>query len=854
MNRKLPMLMWFMIVVVLILPFSTAQCLSRDALREKAREDLEERGLTYTEADLDRYADAVLALSKKEQGSVEKQPQSQERGAVNIETLLVFNPITAPFYWGYRGVKKLNEWWKERQKITEQPTPETIALTEAGITKAEIALMSQHFETDLANKEAVLALKHALDTTYRAVVVDIDGTLKDPGSKVSDYILQRIATLLTEGVEVVIATGRGESIDTILLERLERSVPDKTALNHLHVYRENGARAYNYGTKEVYYARTFTPVSRTAVEHLLADKSFIRSQRVRDATISLSIDIEGKVQDYVDALNAELTTLNPTLDQPLVAVNGGRTVDILPWEINKGLVMPDLEKRLGISSDVIARIGDQGQEGGNDYELLSDGNAFSVGKGSAAVTPFITNVKGPEAAQWLLSQLTFGGTQSEPLVDKINAFYPEREKAVSVAGHQRRLEDLVARQYGSFEEVIDHEFNRLLEVYGEDAVLVSLMDLIYIDTETWRSPLMLHPNNVEDALDTVNLPRETQEKWLHLLEIIREKIVARKMKEVPPSDVPAVYREIYEAAFAETGLQKSDLLEIIKITLTSATNHLSLRRISETTAQHLGEFEGDLESRIQQSGLQNPRVVMLLSDAEPLAEMYFATARARHSEPHLQLSYVSRFTLLSDTEKYAFLKRQAAGALVSESNALVKKGLVYRTLYDDQGTHETGLLVEARDRVLGENLKREEAEERMRQVFSELLRKKMREDPLFARQLERIYHDLNLGDEDVFFIDTGYKGTLPLLLAALHKLNHPQNDVGIFMYGIKESFAVVIPSHRIGKRSPKAIDRIGHLGQVGGFTQHGDVLVGPTSPKEQLLAMAMIYAISKEAHPITTIK
>lgn len=111
------------IILVSSMPFTTAQCLSRDALREKARQGLEERGLPYTEQDLDRYADAVLALSKKEPEAIQKVPLVTERGAVSLETLLAINPITAPFYWGWRGVKKGIEWRKERDvPLTEQST------------------------------------------------------------------------------------------------------------------------------------------------------------------------------------------------------------------------------------------------------------------------------------------------------------------------------------------------------------------------------------------------------------------------------------------------------------------------------------------------------------------------------------------------------------------------------------------------------------------------------------------------------------------------------------------------------------------------------------------------------------
>ncbi|MBT6336285.1 HAD-IIB family hydrolase, partial [Candidatus Woesearchaeota archaeon] len=263
------------------------------------------------------------------------------------------------------------------------------------------------FELDLTNTEQVAALKTSLNHPYKAVVFDVDGTLKDSGSSIPGSILNRIKALLENGIHVAIATGRGDSVEKVVVERIAERLSNKEALKNLHVYKENGARGYNAGTRETYYELLFSDETTAGLENIMEDTPGLQMIRSRDTVITVSAESAIALDALYITLRDKIEDLNKQLDQELIVKQSGGFVDIMPVTTSKSYSINDMMERLGISNEDIAKVGDQGRKGGNDYEMLQEPNAFSVGFGTDTIAPHVTTEKGAKATRWLLDNIYF---------------------------------------------------------------------------------------------------------------------------------------------------------------------------------------------------------------------------------------------------------------------------------------------------------------------------------------------------------------------------------------------------------------------------------------------------------------
>lgn len=214
----------------------------------------------------------------------------------------------------------------------------------------------------------------------RGLVIDYDGTLCAPHRRLdgpASDVLKRLNALLSAGVTVAIATGRGKS----LREALYKHVISAANRARLIVGYHNGAEIAPLGEK------TCPPSERPLVPELATiAKAFQDSNTVlRHATveakgkqISLAILPSG---DATVLLNEAVRLVARYGACGTSLVNSSHSVDVIAPGVSKENVVKHLAKLLRITdggATSILCIGDRGRPPGNDADLLRHPLSLSV--------------------------------------------------------------------------------------------------------------------------------------------------------------------------------------------------------------------------------------------------------------------------------------------------------------------------------------------------------------------------------------------------------------------------------------------------------------------------------------------
>lgn len=267
-------------------------------------------------------------------------------------------------------------------------------------------------------------------------------------------------------------------------------------------------------------------------------------------------------------------------------------------------------------------------------------------------------------------------------------------------------------------------------------------------------------------------------------------------------------------------------------------------------------------------------VVPFLSDAEPL----YAGLRILQGpdvDENVKLAYINRMALKSDGEKLAgahlrpgkrpgdstaynnwlresevynrlSVERPArADELASIDLDLLSRGVETSDgiLIDPGGKGavlQQGLLVEARVEARRRAARGEDPKAAFLDALTERLSAILAEEPrsAFALHVTRLYDSMRLPDRDALFVDTGLKGTIPALMAALHRIKTGRRG-RLYLYSASRGYEEVVPAlrprgnHRVLERAPK-------FGQLGGFGADGQALVGETSDETRAEARRLI--------------
>lgn len=241
--------------------------------------------------------------------------------------------------------------------------------------------------------EAVEGIRRALRRLYRAVAVDVDGTLTTEGDTALDPdVADVLRQLLTRGVPVILVTGRGSSasevMDSLAARRRDQSP------GRLHCVIRNGAAVLEptagaAGAAGERYAirrlgETLAPTVVEAIDRLshAPDRTRLAREEEGEAAPLHAVRLEYSSATDRDAAVLELAPLaGPTLHVTKAQYQDIQTINITAITKNEGLNV--LTQELGLEPEEVLRIGDQGGLGGNDADLLDTVAGFSVGEISA---------------------------------------------------------------------------------------------------------------------------------------------------------------------------------------------------------------------------------------------------------------------------------------------------------------------------------------------------------------------------------------------------------------------------------------------------------------------------------------
>ncbi|MBK7143347.1 MAG: HAD family phosphatase [bacterium] len=279
----------------------------------------------------------------------------------------------------------------------------------------------------------------SFSTIYRAVAFDIDGTLTKRNSpEIDDKMSEVIAFLLLRGVPVLLISGRGRKSCRVAAESIAR----KTKLSEWYLRR---LRCITHNGLIMLSTPTHSPGAFLREETVLSDPlakideihtllcqslSSLDLEQIPESTLepctgdmdphSIRIAIGRSAQqrdEVVKVVKKILKQCDLKLHRPRIQTGSyGKVHSLDISHANKIRALKRYAYEIGVSLDQILRIGDQGQEGGNDYDLLNSFSGFSVSLLSNKPTCCL-----PILSDDLRTQL-FGSKATRTLLERIMLF------------------------------------------------------------------------------------------------------------------------------------------------------------------------------------------------------------------------------------------------------------------------------------------------------------------------------------------------------------------------------------------------------------------------------------------------
>lgn len=254
-------------------------------------------------------------------------------------------------------------------------------------------------------------------STIEAIVLDYDGTLVETSKRTqppSSDIVKTLCAAMETGVEIGIATGRGDSVHTALTRALPRSVFENIWIGYF-----NGSlcRRLTEDPPDDDLLET-----NDSLKHLAgifeASLPLFEIDSIRSSHLQLSLRARNSTHlQRVFELARELISANHMSDIKVVV--SGHSVDVLPKSTSKLALLDQLHTADGSAASILC-VGDNGQWPGNDYELLTSPLSLSVD--SVSLSPdtcwnlLPDRVSGPRGVIQYLEQITSvsGGASFKP--------------------------------------------------------------------------------------------------------------------------------------------------------------------------------------------------------------------------------------------------------------------------------------------------------------------------------------------------------------------------------------------------------------------------------------------------------
>jgi len=218
-------------------------------------------------------------------------------------------------------------------------------------------------------------LQRLTSASIKAIVCDFDGTLcraEDRFDPMGTTLAGLLSNLVRRGLKVAVATGRGGSLrNTIAPSIDEELLPDIVVGYYSGALITTLAKEIVTPTGDEQFNELASWLDTTIYSDLC--KSLCEAARLGQYTIRVS----GPAQS-AKVLTAVRAWLHRTDRRGWRAYGSGHSVDVLDEKTSKRGVVEHMARQFGLDPlTEILRIGDCGQEDGNDYELLSEGLSLS---------------------------------------------------------------------------------------------------------------------------------------------------------------------------------------------------------------------------------------------------------------------------------------------------------------------------------------------------------------------------------------------------------------------------------------------------------------------------------------------
>ena len=275
----------------------------------------------------------------------------------------------------------------------------------------------------MISEELVNNYKKSLQQKYNAVCFDIDGTLTENNStKIDSRVLPILANMLKKHIPVVFITGRGETGLNDLLSDIIYDLKNKYGVTEkqllkMYALTNDGARIFmtSDGSEKLFNISEYISSKEDIIKLEELNKKIIAllnsSTLNEHCKVTYSIDsktnaiINIRVMILNDSLefNNEIIRIinslirdsqNSNLNLTIGKHNGKQVLQIGAATKNKAIQIA--ERMIGIPQNSMLRIGDCGDQFGNDYSMLNCPQGFSVEKTSGAINrcfPVIENGK-----------------------------------------------------------------------------------------------------------------------------------------------------------------------------------------------------------------------------------------------------------------------------------------------------------------------------------------------------------------------------------------------------------------------------------------------------------------------------
>lgn len=218
-------------------------------------------------------------------------------------------------------------------------------------------------------------LKELEAKEFKGIVFDFDGTIfdKNKNTQLQEEIFNRINELLTHDIKIGIATGRGKSVR----EELQKRIPRSVWKNVVIAYYNGGCLSLleddsQPEKKAISVPKEFLDIIREIkAEKCLKDLTIegISDQNPFQLTVLWDEHRGTFIQSQIKTVCSRIGGIK--------VFCSSHSMDIIPWTSSKNNILTYWSDR-GYQEDDFLFIGDSGQIGGNDYEMLNRKYGLSV--------------------------------------------------------------------------------------------------------------------------------------------------------------------------------------------------------------------------------------------------------------------------------------------------------------------------------------------------------------------------------------------------------------------------------------------------------------------------------------------